>query len=183
MPSDNEQVIVESKYIRLLRRGTWEYAERPNIGGIVGIVAVTPEGKLLLVEQFRIPVNARVVELPAGLAGDSPEFQGEDLTEAARRELLEETGYEARRMTFLVDGPPSAGMTTEVLSLYLAEDLVKTGAGGGDHTEDLIIHEIPLADVPAWLADKRRQGIFLDLRIYTALFFLQHMGCRVSNDA
>jgi len=126
-------------------------------------------------------VNARVVELPAGLAGDSPEFQGEDLAEAARRELLEETGYEARRMTFLVDGPPSAGMTTEIFSLYLAEDLVKTGAGGGDHTEDLTVHEIPLADVPAWLADQRRRGVLLDLRIYAALYFLEHASDRVLN--
>lgn len=169
---DRGEVLCESAHIRLIRCGPWEYAERPSIDGIVGIVAVTPEGRLLLVEQYRVPVRARVVELPAGLAGDTPACRGEALADAARRELREETGYAAARLRLLVDGPPSAGMTSEVMHLFLAEELTRVAAGGGDASEAIQLHEIPLARVAGWLRDRRRQGVLTDLRIYTALFLL-----------
>jgi|GEM_PF-157579 len=171
MPPQPE-IIAESRFIRLVREGQWEYAERPHISGIVGIVALTEEGKLLLVEQYRIPVKAPVIELPAGLVGDAPEFAGEPKEEAARRELMEETGYAAREMTFLCEGPPSAGMTGEVMTLYLARGLRREGAGGGDHTEAITVHEIPLEQVHSWLESRRQQGAMVDMRIYTALYFL-----------
>jgi len=170
--SPEPEIIAESRFIRLVREGHWEYAERPHITGIVGMVAVTEEGKLLLVEQYRVPVKAPVIELPAGLVGDTPEFAGEPKEEAARRELLEETGYAAREMTFLCEGPPSAGMTGEVMTLYLARGLRREGAGGGDHTEEITVHEIPLAQVHPWLESRRRRGAMVDMRIYTALYFL-----------
>lgn len=170
------EVLYTGKFIRMVRRGRWEFAERLNICGIVGIVAVTPEGNLLLVEQFRPAVNANVIELPAGLAGDTAGTAGENLGDAARRELEEETGYTAERMTFLTEGPPSSGMSDEVIALYRADGLRKIGDGGGDHTEDITVHAVPLADVPAWLEAQRRRGIMLDLRIYTALYFLNMTG-------
>ena len=93
MPDATPEVIYEGKHVRLVRRGEWEYVTRKNVTGIVGIVAVTDEGKLLLVEQPRPPLNRNVIELPAGLAGDVAGQEGEELANAARRELLEETGY------------------------------------------------------------------------------------------
>ena len=61
-------------------------------------------------EQYRPPVDKYVIELPAGLAGDQKENRGEALESAARRELLEETGYQAAKMEQLVWGASSAGI-------------------------------------------------------------------------
>src|SRR5580704_13589060 len=93
--SDPKRTLFEGKHIRMVARGDWEYAERKNVTGIVAIIAVTAEGKLLLVEQYRPPLGKTVIELPAGLAGDIAGQEGEAMVTAARRELLEETGYEA----------------------------------------------------------------------------------------
>jgi ADP-ribose pyrophosphatase len=166
-------VLFQGKYLRFMRRENWEYCERLHICGIVGIVAVTPAGRLLLVEQYRPALAQRVIELPAGLAGDVTGMEDEDLSTAARRELLEETGYDATRMTFLCEGPPSSGMSTEIISLYRAEGLQQVHQGGGDETEDIIVHEIPLEEVTDWLEQQRKDGRLIDLRIYTALFFIK----------
>src|SRR5688500_14489571 len=120
------QVVAAGKYIELVRQGGWEFARRKGISGIVGIIAVTDDRKLLLVEQFRPPVGAQVIELPAGLAGDAVGHEKEDLADAARRELLEETGYEARRMERVAAGAASAGMTDEIITLFRATGLTRT---------------------------------------------------------
>src|SRR5262245_16597959 len=117
-PSSDLQILSEGKYIRLVRRGTWDFVQRRGISGVVAIVAVTDAGELVLVEQFRPPVNKRVIEVPAGLAGDIAGQEHEALTEAARRELLEETGYEARSMRYLAEGVASAGLTDETITLF-----------------------------------------------------------------
>ena len=81
------QTLCEGTYLRLVKRGHWEYAERTNAGSAVIVIALTPEDKLLFVEQFRIPMNAATIEMPAGLVGD---LDANDTMEAAaRRELLE----------------------------------------------------------------------------------------------
>jgi len=161
----------EGRHIRLRVDGGWEYAERLGISGIVVIVAVTPEGRLLLVEQFRQPVGARVIELPAGLAGDTPEAVGEPLEEAARRELLEETGYRAERFERLADGPPSPGMTTEHLTLFRAHGLTRIGPGGGDAKEEIEVHEVELDRVESWLRERQRDGRLVDVKVYAGLYF------------
>ncbi len=61
-----------SKFLALIREGRWEYVDRVNATGAALIAAVTAEQKLLLVEQYRIPVHARTIELPAGIIGDEP---------------------------------------------------------------------------------------------------------------
>lgn len=166
------EIVYEGRFLSFIRKGRWEYVVRRNLRGIVGIVAVTAKGELLLVEQYRQAVAASVIELPAGLAGDVPGEERENLAEAARRELLEETGYFAARMTLLAEGPPSAGATNEVISLYLAEGIRKVTEGGGDETEAITVHAVPLNIVPVWLEERRREGKMVDLRIFTGLFFL-----------
>jgi ADP-ribose pyrophosphatase len=165
------QVVADGKYIQLVRQGNWEYARRKGISGIVGVVAVTEDGKLVLVEQFRAPVRAAVIELPAGLAGDAKGHEGEDLADAARRELLEETGYEAKEMRRLAAGAASAGMTDEIITLFRATGLKKTGEGTGDETEDITVHEVALAEVVPWLAEQERSGKLVDLKVYCGLYF------------
>src|SRR5947207_3295875 len=153
MSSDEQDVIVkcDGKHVQLVARGHWEFARRKNVSGIVGIVAITDDGKMILVEQDRPPVGKRVIEIPAGLAGDVESSRTEELAEAAKRELLEETGYEAANMQRLADGTTSAGITDEVITLFRATGLKKISAGGGDESETIDVHEVPVEHVESWL--------------------------------
>src|SRR5438552_4530138 len=110
-PEPPPTTVWEGKHLRVRKAGRWEYVERTNATGGVVIVGLTDDKKLLLVEQYRLPMRQKVIELPAGLAGDLQGAETEELAEAAKRELLEETGYEARAMSFLMAGPSSAGLT------------------------------------------------------------------------
>ncbi len=162
--------LYEGKFLNMVREGRWEYCERVNNTGAVMVFACTPERKVLLVEEFRPPIGQRCLCFPAGLIGDEgPESDAA----AARRELLEETGYEAAEMTFLFHGPSSPGLTSESLSFYLATGLRRVAAGGGVDSEDITVREAPLDDIDAWLAAQVEQGIALDPRIYTGLYFLK----------
>jgi ADP-ribose pyrophosphatase len=165
------KILSDGKYIRHLTRNGWEYVQRKNIAGIVAILAVTDEGKLLLVEQYREPVACRVLELPAGLAGDTEGRRKEDFKEAARRELLEETGYDARTMKFLMEGPPSCGLSAEVVTFYQAGGLKKVGPGGGDDEEDIQVHEVPVTQVEKWLKKMEKKGLMVDPKVYSGLYF------------
>jgi ADP-ribose pyrophosphatase len=171
--SDSHALLYEGRYLNFRSAGSWEYVERRNISGIVGIVAVTDDQRIILTEQFRPPVNCRVIELPAGLAGDVLGSENEALAEAAKRELLEETGYEAASMRRLTEGPTSPGQSSEVISLFLAEGLIKKNAGGGDATEAIEVHEIPLRELTGWLEKKRRAGCLTDYKIFAALYLRQ----------
>jgi len=169
--SAEKRVVTSGKYVNLATRNGWEFVERKNLCGIVGIVAVTDAGNLLLIEQYRPPMDKVVFELPAGLAGDIAGSEAEDLAIAARRELLEETGYEAQEMIRLVDGASSAGITDEVVTLFRATGLRKTGPGGGDGNERLTLHEVPLVEVDHWLAQRCREGAAVDMKVYSGLYF------------
>ena len=165
--------IAEGKHMRLVRRGRWEYAERRVASGAVVIIAVTREQNLILIEQFRVPVGKRVIELPAGLVGDLEEIADEDGADAAGRELIEETGYQAKSVKLLTRGPISAGFGNEMIALYRATGVKKIAAGGGVEGENIIIHEVPLATVTTWLKRKARAGVLIDPKIYAGLFFAQ----------
>jgi len=165
------EILCDAKYLRLIRNDGWEFVQRKNVSGIVGIIAITSDRKLILVEQYRVPVGKNVIEIPAGLAGDSPTSKNEDLLLAASRELEEETGYRASRMTHLATGTASAGLCDEVITLFRAEDLQKIHPGGGDDSEDITVHEIPLDQVENWLRDQIKNNKLVDLKIYSALHF------------
>lgn len=158
------------KFLRLMTRGTWEYVERTNASGVVGIVAITEDGKLILTEQFRPPVNCNVIELPAGLTGDIAGAEDEAVSEAAKRELLEETGYEAKEVTTFLPGTSSAGLTSEVLTLCIATGLCRVSSGGGVEGESIQIHEIPLEEVHDWVIQQSNSGKLIDFKIFTALY-------------
>jgi ADP-ribose pyrophosphatase len=163
--------LCEGKHLRLVRHDGWEYVERTRASGIVVIVAITEDQKLLFTEQYRLPVARRVIELPAGLAGDIAGAEAEELIGAAQRELREETGYEARRFEFLFEGPPSAGATSEVVSFFLAVGPQRVGRGGGDEGEDIEVHEIAPARACEWLQQKNREGVLVDPKVYAGLYF------------
>jgi ADP-ribose pyrophosphatase len=164
--------LYSGKFLALLKEGHWEYAERVGVAGAVIIVAVTSEQKVLLVEQYRVPLHGRTIELPAGIVGDEPGSSEESLTVAAKRELLEETGYEAQAMEALTTGPTSSGLTSEVVTMLLATGLKRVGAGGGVANENIKVHEIALTDVHRWLAEKASEGLLIDPKVYAGLYFI-----------
>jgi ADP-ribose pyrophosphatase len=168
---ETQQILAAGRFVRLVSDGGWEYAERVGSTGVVTIVAVTDEGRLLLAEQYRRPVGRRVIELPAGLAGDIDGAESEEFAAAARRELLEETGYRAERMTWLTEGPSSAGLSSEVITFFLATGLEKTGPGGGDGSEQIEVHEVPLDSAAEWLAARAKDGTYVDPKVYAGLYF------------
>ena len=161
------------KFLALLREGHWEYAHRPNASGAAIIVAITTARSILLVEQYRIPLHARTIELPAGIVGDEPGRGGEEHRDAAQRELLEETGYACEAMQVLTRGPASAGLTYEVVTFFLATGLQKAGAGGGVGHEAITVHEVALATAHDWLADKARAEVLIDPKVYAGLYFAE----------
>jgi len=160
------------KFLALVKEGRWEYVDRTNVTGAAIIVAVTEEQKLLLVEQFRIPVHARTIELPAGIIGDDPGSRDEAHAEAARRELIEETGFEAGLIEALTHGPSSSGLTSETITLFLATQLRRVGEGGGVVHEDITVHEVPLVQVHSWLEAKAKSGVLVDPKVYAGLYFI-----------
>lgn len=164
------EIVYQGKFLAFAKEGRWEYVDRVNASGAVIIAAVTGDRKLLLVEQFRIPVKSRTIELPAGITGD--DVAGEPCEEAARRELLEETGYRAGDIRILSTGPASSGLTSELVTLVLAVDLKREHAGGGVENENITVHEVPLDEVHAWLENKAREGCMIDPKIYSGLYFL-----------
>jgi ADP-ribose pyrophosphatase len=163
-------VLGTGRFLRLVRRGKWEFAHRVDSDGVVVLVAVTPGGELLLVEQHRGSVDKLCIELPAGLSGDDDKA-GEDLTEAARRELEEETGWLPGRVEYLCEGPVSAGMSSEVLTWFRCHDLEKVGDGGGDQHEDITVHAVPLAEVPTFLERMVAEGRIVDTKVYAGLYW------------
>lgn len=165
------EVIAGGRFLRLMRRGRWEFVERTNARGATAIVAITDAGELVLIEQPRPALGGVAVELPAGLVGDTPGEEHEDMAVAAGRELLEETGFAACRIEQVAAGPSSPGLTNECIAIFVATGLRKIGPGGGDASEEITVHTVPLAEVPAWLAARVAQGAHVDLKVYAGLYF------------
>ncbi|MBQ7529775.1 NUDIX hydrolase [bacterium] len=171
--NDNKKVVYAGRHINMIDRNGWEYAERSRIvTGIVAIIAST-EKHVILVEQYRPPCGGRVIEFPAGLVGDKQGFHEETLLEAAKRELEEETGYAGDNFIKVAEGPASAGITSEVITLYRVSDVKKVGPGGGDESEKIKVHLAPIDSIDEWLQEKVAQGLQIDLKVYSGLYFLK----------
>ena len=171
---DKTETLFAGRWLRMMKRGRWEFAERTNPGGGVIIVALTAEDRILFVEQWREAVHSKTIEMPAGLVGDIAGNASESAVAAASRELTEETGYRAERVEFLMAGPSSAGMSNEIIAFVRAHGLERVHAGGGDATEDIIVHEIPRAEAAVWLLQKSREGYSIDPKLFAGLYFLDH---------
>ena len=177
-PNQPPRVLAEGRYLTLVDEAGWEYVTRRGVTGIVVIVAITDDGKLVLVEQHRTAVHGRVIELPAGLVGDGAAHAGEALTDAAARELVEETGYAAGEMVPLAAGPVAVGVSDEVVSFFHARGLSRVGPGGGDHTEDITVHEVPRPELDAFLAACAARGLAVDPKLYAGLYLVDADGGR-----
>lgn len=169
----NQDIILYSgRYLSLLERDGWEFTSRSNARCVVVLVAVTTRREIVLVEQFRKPVNASVIELPAGLVGDLSD-PNEHILEAAARELEEETGFSAANLNAFMECPNSAGMSDEIIFFVQATGLERVGPGGGDASEDIVVHVVPLTDADEWLAGQQADGKPIDPKIYAALYWLR----------
>jgi len=135
------------------------------------VVPLTAERRLLFVEQHRAPLRRKVIEFPAGLVGDEPGFHEEDILQAARRELIEETGYQAATLRLVSTSATSPGLTNELVRFVLASDLTKVGKGGGTPSEDIRVHEVPLGEARAWLTEREGQGTLLAAKLFAGLYF------------
>ncbi len=163
-----EQTVWQGKFITAKVRGRWEYVSRAR--GIHAAVIVAVEaGAIILVEQFRVPLGRPCIELPAGLIGDHEGLEGEDTLEAANRELEEEAGYRAGRMEVLGEFYSSPGMVSESFTLLRAHDLTRVGPGGGTEGENITVHHVPLATLPAFIAERRARGDAIDVKLLLLL--------------
>ena len=173
--SEKPETAWDGKYIKVIKEGRWEYVCRTRGISAVVILAVE-QGKVILVEQHRVPIGRKCLELPAGLVGD--EDNDEDICTAAIRELEEETGYRAEHMTDLGRFHSSPGMTSEGFNLVRGEGLTKVGDGGGVEAEDIAVHLVPFADIPAFIEARRREGVAIDVRLLLLLggLFLEPLG-------
>jgi ADP-ribose pyrophosphatase len=159
----------QGQYIRAMRQGRWEYASRcKSITAVVIFAEI--DGKVILIEQERVPIGKRCIELPAGLVGDEEEHA--TVLGTAAKELAEETGYEADSFELIGEFYSSPGMIEESFTLVRAIGLRKVGAGGGNAHEDIIVHLVPLADIRGFIAQMREAGRGIDVRILALTDFL-----------
>lgn len=156
----------QGKYITAYQDGPWEYVGRAR-GIRAGVILAIDDGHVLLIDQYRVPLGRRCIELPAGLIGD--EDSADTLDTAAARELEEETGYRAERIEVLGEFWSSPGMVSESFTLVRAHGLTRVSDGGGTADEDIIVHRVPLSEVPAFVAAKRAEGAAVDVKILVLL--------------
>lgn len=165
---EEEQIVWQGKFVTAKVKGKWEYVSRARGIRAAVILAIDEEDHVILVEQFRVPLGRRCIELPAGLVGD-----GDDADEAAdlagARELEEETGYAAARIENLGEFYSSPGMVTESFTLLRAHGLTKVGPGGGTPGEDITVHRVSLAGLAEFIAERRALGDAIDVRLLMLL--------------
>ena len=167
MTDEPIEIAWQGKWVVAKRQGKWEFVSRArNIQAAV-IVAIDDEDHVLLVDQYRVPLGKRCLELPAGLIGD--EHDGDTALDAARRELEEETGYRCDAVEELGYFHSSPGMVSEGFTLVRATGLTRVSEGGGIADEDIVVHRIALADVPAFVAQKRAEGLAVDVKLLLLL--------------
>lgn len=146
----------------VLERDGWEFVERKKGKEAVAVIAVTDDDELILIEQLRRPVDARVIDLPAGLVGDDGE---DDPARTAKKELEEESGFVTSDVTFIAKSPTSPGITSEQVSFYRASRVRRSGK-----PEDGIdVHLVPRAALDEWL---KKQNSLIDVKVWAALFFV-----------
>jgi ADP-ribose pyrophosphatase len=156
------------RYISALKQGRWEYVSRTGSTNAVVILA-EHDGKAILIEQYRVPVGGRCLELPAGLVGDEDEHA--TVEETAVNELEEETGFTCERVERLGEFHSSPGMVAESFTLVRAHGVRRIGEGGGNEHEDITVHLVAREDIPSFVQQRRDAGTAVDVKL---LLFLDY---------
>lgn len=175
------RVIHEGRYLTFrvdtIERADGSRAERDVVGhpGAVAILAVDPDGEVLLVRQFRVPAGRVLMEIPAGTLDTDPTTGAvEDHALAARRELEEETGYRAGTWRHLASFWTAPGFATELMHLWLATDLRPADGErlGPDEDEHLRLDRMPLRDAVAAATN----GEIADAKSIVGLLWLDRLS-------
>src|SRR5687768_9962105 len=146
----------QGRFVRACTLGKWEFAGR--VGGVRAVVIFAEhEGKVILVEQYRVAVGGRSLELPAGLVGDKDKSATIEGTAIA--ELEEETGFTAERVERLGDFHASPGMLSESFTLVRAHGVTRSGEGGGTEHEDINVHLVARGDIPAFIEQRSEERV------------------------
>ncbi len=157
------ETVWSGKYLSMKRDGTWEYVSRTR-GMTAVVILAEHDDRVILVEQFRVPVGKRVIELPAGLVGDEDPDAG--IEDTAIKELEEETGFLADRVERLGEFYSSPGMASEGFTLVRARGV---RPGGTKVEEEIDVHLVPKDGVAGFVADQRAAGAAIDVRLLLLL--------------
>jgi ADP-ribose pyrophosphatase len=163
------KIVFEGDHLYVKERDGWQYVERRKAREAVAVLAETEGGEIVLTEQRRKPLDARVIDFPAGLVGD--EDANTTAEETAKKELEEETGYTCDSVERIARGPSSPGITSEIVSLYRAHGVRKIGSGGGVGGEDITVHLVPRGRLRAFFQEKQSEGVLIDLKV--GLYFAE----------
>ncbi|MCM3709828.1 NUDIX hydrolase [Sporosarcina luteola] len=130
------------------KRAKRELVDHP---GAVAVIAITDDGKMVLVEQYRKALNRSIIEIPAGKIEP-----GEDIRVTALRELEEETGYGANQFEYLQSFATSPGFANEIIHIFVAQELYKVDKpAAGDEDEFIELMECTIEEAEEMVLDQR----------------------------
>jgi len=162
-------IIYNDKYVELRNaeyetttgyKGNWVYIERSKKQKAAVIIPIIDGNKILLIKQYRIPVESFVIEFPAGLIEE-----GEDVRDAALRELEEETGFKGEIVDISQPLPTSPGLSSE--EIYIVR--INVGGKGNKNLEDVEDIEniiIPLNELNVYLKNLEKNGFKIDSKVW-----------------
>ena len=174
-----DEIVFDGKYIQAIRRhyltrsgkaGVWEMVQRKGPGRIVAVLAVTPRHEAILLKTYRVPLRSYMIETCVGLM----EAADESEEAAARRELLEETGYTVTALQRLFAGPFNPGMHAGEMVFFLGLNAVKAQEPQLEDSEDIEVLRVPLRQVPEFLAVPPA-GCAVDPKLYGVFYFLHRL--------
>ncbi|MFC1976941.1 NUDIX hydrolase [Chloroflexota bacterium] len=176
------EIAFEGKYLRVVNKYciseekkevVWETIERTNVDsrGVVVIIALTKQKELILERQWRAPLESYIIQCPAGLM----DVQGESEEDAARRELLEETGYLAKELIPIVTLPLSPMLVDSYGTHFLAPDVEFVGNIEKDPGEEIEVLKVPVREISQFLLNIPKNSE-LDLRVLGMIWIMEKKG-------
>ncbi len=180
MKVTDKETVFTGSYLRVVTRhiitdkgkeGVWEMVERTNTNERIGAVVIVPLTKnkeLILEKNWRIPVEAPVIQFPAGLT----DVEGESEEETAKRELLEETGYMAGELIPIMPAPECPSLTPTQVNHFFAPNVEYVGKEKEDITEEIEVIKVPIQQVAEFLLNLP-EDTELDLMVPGILWILE----------
>jgi len=174
-----KEIAFEGKYLRVINKYSiteekkgvvWETIERTNVHdrGVVVIIALTNKKELILERHWRAPLESYYIQFPAGLM----DVQGESEEEAARRELLEETGYLAKELIPIITLPVSPTLVAMRGTYFLAPEVKLVGNTNKEPSEEIEVLKVPAKNISQFLLNVPK-NTELDLGVPGIIWILE----------